>query len=145
MLGSNAGVSNPASEVAQLDREKLALERAKLDYEQVKVLFDYTKFHIGVYTTLITIIVTGLYYLRITQGVNFKPNLLFIYGSMVMFGIAGLSGGIIASTLPHHSSIKEFWKERIGPFRLRIMSGEFWTYCEHTAFWLGVVSAVLSL
>jgi len=64
-----------------------------------------------------------------------------LWGAIVLIGIAGLAGGIIASTLPHEDSLKHFWETPTGPFGCPLLRGEYWTYVEHTAFWIGIVLA----
>src|SRR4051794_11522956 len=65
------------------------------DYEKVKLLFDYTKYHIGIYTTLGTILI-GI--LGLHSGGNNEPKLQFcgsfIWVSIVFIAIAGVAGGI---------------------------------------------------
>jgi hypothetical protein len=106
------------------------------DYEKVKLLFDYTKYHIGIYITLGTILVGVL-------GLHDKTPLhfcgLFIWMSIGFIAIAGLAGGIIASTLPESDSLPRFFALRTGPWGLKLLSGRAWTMVEHTTFWVGLV------
>ena len=107
-----------------------------IEHEKVKLLFDYTKFHIGLYTTLGTIVV-GILNLKFaeTEKLKFRPSLL--WASVFLIALAGFAGGIVASTLPHCSTMDDFWKKRTGPFCSKLFTGEGWTYLELTAFWYG--------
>ena len=125
-----------------MSTESPAETGSKVGLEQVKLLFDYTKFHIGLYTGVITVLVAGLN-LRSTLRWPVEPTWLGI--SIIFIAVAGLAGGVIASSLPHFSTIGAFWDAEIGPFRSRLFRGETWTYIEHTAFWIGVISGLVAL
>ena len=107
------------------------------DFEQVKLLFEYTKFHLGVYTTLAAALI-ALVNTDFGKRINLPGE--FVWAAVIFIGLAGLAGGIVASTLPHVTTLSDFWSSKIGPFRLKILAGEGWTYIEHTAFWLAIVS-----
>lgn len=115
--------------------------------KKIELFFDYTKFHIGLYLTL-----TASYVTVATAKVGDQPLLIlappFLWFAVIAFMIAGLAGGVIASSVTQTQmcSVQEFLEEPTGlwnwkrtHFRARI-----WTYIEHTAFWLGILSAVLS-
>jgi hypothetical protein len=106
------------------------------EYDRVKLLFDYTKWHIGIYTTLGTLIVTVLGWGRLTL---YAP---LLWLSLLFVGLAGLSGGIIASTLPECGTLEEFFRSPTGFWGIPLLSGRTWTRIEHTAFWIGVFAAV---
>jgi hypothetical protein len=81
--------------------------------DQLKIIFDYTKFHIGMYTTLIAGII-GVF-----SNDSFKDHytgmLPYIRASIVLFVVAGMAGGLIASSIPHYATFAEFKKARLGP------------------------------
>jgi hypothetical protein len=110
------------------------------EYEQVKLLYDYTKFHIGIYVTLGTILIAALnaYVLK-----YWAPALWL---GIACIGVAGLAGGVIASTLPERTSLKDqtdgFFKKKTGFWGIEPWSGRAWTRIEHAAFWLGIVSGL---
>jgi len=109
-------------------------------YEKVKLLFDYTKFHIGLYTTLGSILV-ALFASGKAQFQFYTPAL---WVSIGFIALAGFAGGVIASTLPDCDSLEQFFKERIGPWGLEWFSGLNWTRIEHTAFWIGLFAGLTS-
>lgn len=118
------------------------------ELEKLKLLFDYTKFHIGLYTTVATIF-GGL--VAAGDKIPFKFSTTFLLASVVCICVAGMAGGTIASSIPGYSSYTDFWKERIAPFPFKPllfkngMKAEYWTYVEHLAFWLGVALALASI
>jgi hypothetical protein len=112
------------------------------DFEQVKLLFDYTKFHIGLYSALIAAMVTAL---NLRSKLNFSVNAEWALAAVLFIAVAGLAGGTIASSLPHFTSIKTFWTTRLGPYRLELFAGETWTYIEHSAFWAGVICGLVAV
>ena len=63
--------------------------------EQIKLLFDYTKFHIGLYTTLAGALVAAL-------GSSFAEDVIsWALGlGILLIALAGLCGGVVASSLP---------------------------------------------
>lgn len=124
--------------------DAMSNEEAKFEYEKVKTLFDYTKFHIGLYTTLGTLIVGVINIeLPVEAHLSFCPGLL--WAAVLFIVIAGLAGGIVASTLPEQRSLPVFFERRIGFwFWDEVWSGRTWTRIEHTAFWLALSFALLS-
>jgi hypothetical protein len=111
------------------------------DYEKVKLLFDYTKYHISVYTTLGTILM-GVLGLHNNITLTFCAPLLWV--SIGFIAVAGLAGGIIASTLPEKDSLNEFFCQRTGFWGVHVLSGRTWTRIEHTAFWAGLIAGLIS-
>jgi hypothetical protein len=73
------------------------IKEKDLEFERLKLLFDYTKFHIGLYTTVATIF-GGLIAASDTVPFTFYPQLLF--ASVICICIAGIAGGTIASSIP---------------------------------------------
>jgi hypothetical protein len=112
------------------------------EFERLKLLFDYTKFHIGLYTTVATIF-GGL--IAVSDKLPFKFHPMFLLASIIFICIAGAAGGTVASSIPGYSSYTTFWNATIGPFRIKKLKAEYWTYIEHTAFWIAVFLAVLSI
>jgi hypothetical protein len=118
---------------------------AEIQLEQVKLLFDYTKFHIGLYTT-----VTAAYIAVMASdyGKSFflVPNRGLVWSAVIMFLVAGLSGGIIASSCPHYPRFDTLMATRISPYTEgKGFTGRTWTYIEHTSFWIGIILAILSV
>lgn len=114
------------------------------DLEQLKLLFDYTKFHIGLYTSVATVF-GGAIAARQTAGFEFSSALLML--AITFICIAGLAGGIIASSLTRWRGYSAFWSKsnRIGPFNTHWMTVENWSFVEHTSFWLAIACAVAAI
>jgi len=112
----------------------------KGDYEKVKLLFDYTKFHIGIYTGLATTVIAA-YNLHV-----FEVWECPMWISVGLIALAGLAGGVVASTLPECNSLKQFFDRPTGFWGFRPFStpfsGRTWTRIEHTSFWLGLAFGV---
>jgi hypothetical protein len=107
----------------------------------LELLFDYTKFHIGVYLTLAAAYIT----LATSQlGARLNPN--FVWLALMFIIVAGFAGGVIASSLTQTKSVtvESFLKEHTGPWGTAWFTGKWWTYIEHTSFWIGIVCVVLS-
>jgi hypothetical protein len=103
---------------------------------QLARLYDYTKFHIGVYLLAAGAVVTlsGSETLSpAVQRVVNHPCLLML--TILAMAVAGLAGGIIASTCATAEKLSDVWKTPIGPWHFRWMSGAAWARLEHTAFW----------
>lgn len=125
--------------------EATALATAK--QKSLELLFDYTKFHIGLYLTL-----TVAYITAATAKVNDQSilslNSNYIWPAIIAFMVAGLAGGVIASSITQTAarSSEEFLNQAIGPWEWKLIhfQARIWTWIEHTAFWVGLGSAVLS-
>jgi hypothetical protein len=115
-------------------------KKAATDYEKVKTLFDYTKFHIGLYTTIGAILVAAIG----TKAIPFRP--LALWTCIILIGVAGFAGGVVASTLPGCNSLTQFLKDPVGPWDIKLFScsGQTWTRIEHTAFWLAIIVGLIS-
>lgn len=111
--------------------------------DQLKILFEYTKFHIGLYMTLVTALV-GVLGFTSPDGWQGDPwvfwGLVFTIACLV---VAGISGGVIAGNIPHSADFQTFESKKIGPWGLPCWPYAFWANLEHGAFWLGVVTAVV--
>ena len=113
--------------------------------EQLKHLFDYTKFHIGMYTTLVAGII-GVFSNDLLKKpyVEFLP---FITASVVLFLFAGMFGGLVASSIPYHKTFDEFMSSNLGPWgggKFRI-NARTCTHLEHTCFWFGSLISVVGM
>jgi hypothetical protein len=113
------------------------IEKDKFEYEKVKTLFDYTKFHIGVYISLGTILAAAL-----NSSSSYLPHRRFSVAIAIIFtAAAGLAGGTIATTLPECSSLDQFFEMKFAPLEMNSLSlsGRWWTRVEHTMFWIGIM------
>jgi len=111
--------------------------------EQVKLLFDYTKFHIGLYSTFASAVLALLAGAFADGWVICRTLLAW---SLLPIAVAGLAGGVIASSLPHMFGAKDIREETIGPLTFETMGKlKSWTYVEHVSFWLAFLMAAAAL
>lgn len=111
--------------------------------DRLKQLFDYTKFHIGMYTTLSAVIIGVFAHEELSAKYhNFLP---YIQISVGMFFIAGAAGGLVASSIPFYDSFKEFSESKLGPWNFKIIPAIICIHIEHTAFWLGCCVGIIGL
>jgi hypothetical protein len=114
-----------------------------MEFEKLKLLFDYTKFHIGVYITLGTALVAVL-------GAATKLDSVIVVhrpwltAATAFIATAGVAGGVLVSSMCDADGITTFWKTKLGPWSLEIMQARYWAYLEHTTFWLGLLCAFLA-
>jgi hypothetical protein len=75
------------------------------DMERLKMLFEYTKFHIGLYGTLVAALIAF-------AGSKFadpwQRSLPLVWVGIVAILVAGWAGGVIAGTLPQRMSFADF-------------------------------------
>jgi hypothetical protein len=109
--------------------------------DQLKLLSDYTLFHIGLYTTLITVLSSLVHFdLRLH---NTSWLLGCIAFTMACFLVAGASGGAIASNIPNYASFAEYDRAKLDVFGVPSFRYRTWAHIEHIAFWLGLVVSVV--
>lgn len=109
--------------------------------EQLKLLFAYTKFDIGLYTTVATMFAAAIAF----EPSIFKIHKGFLSLALVFVCLAGMAAGIIASRCAHFTSWSELWGAKIGPLRWRCLKGEYWVYVQHACFGIALVAAVLAV
>jgi hypothetical protein len=111
--------------------------------DQLKQLFDYTKFHIGLYTTLITAIIAV--FANDTLKRTYESYLPYIKVVIICFLVAGAAGGLVASSIPFFKDFATFSQARLGPWGSELVPSILCTHVEHTAFWIGIAVAVFGL
>lgn len=105
--------------------------------EQIDRLYDYTKFHIGMYTALITAVI-AIVGLGVDGPAHINCQMIpYLKITLFCFALAGIAGGVIASTISVNSDAL-LEDKRIGPLGLGLLKATGWTAMEHWAFWLGV-------
>ena len=106
------------------------------EFEKLKLLFDYTKLHIGFY-----IVIAGIFAGLISASARAPTNFLFpfsrgwLIAAVALIAVAGFAGGVLLSSMCHERSLAEFWTRRIRPFWFGWLPSEYWTYIEQVAFW----------
>lgn len=112
-------------------------------------LFDYTKFHIGIYLSaggglvaLIGLAAKAEEGQFLSKLVGSPPALAVAFVLMV---IAGMAGGVIASSCSECKTYEELWDRRQGPFGVALFLGRTWAKIEHGAFWLSALAFSYSM
>lgn len=109
-------------------------------------LYDYTKFHIGLYATLVTV---TLGVINLGEPVNISPLQEDLLGFVaLLFALAGGAGGIVCTNCIRFSSDAEvdrnercvFWGNRLPVITIQHIAN-----VEHALFWLGILVALYSL
>lgn len=120
--------------------------------KSLEMLYDYTKFHIGIYLTLTASYIT-VATVKVADAAGkqyqFLPaNQYLMTVAVLSFMLAGLAGGIIVSSITQRvgGSSNDFLETEIGPWNAKCirLRGRTWTYIEHTSFWVGLIAAVIS-
>jgi len=107
---------------------------------QLKLLFEYSKFQIGLYTAVATVLAAAVAF----DPAVFKLHRGLLALAMILMSLAGMAAGVIASRCAHFTSRRELWTTKIGPFRSSCLTGEYWTYLGDTCFGLALAAALLS-
>jgi hypothetical protein len=107
---------------------------------QLKLLFEYSKFQIGLYTAVATVFAAVV----ALDPAVFKLHRGLLILAVILMSLAGMAAGIIASRCAHFTSRRELWTTKIGPFRSSCLTGEHWTYVGDTCFGLALLAALLS-
>lgn len=107
------------------------------DDKRLERLFDYTKFHIGIYLSAGGALVTSLG--LAAQNESFVNRLvgspLALVLSLLTMAVAGLAGGVIASSATQARTFDDLWRQPQGPYKSKWFSGQTWACIEHLAFW----------
>lgn len=119
--------------------------------KSLEMLYDYTKFHIGVFLTLTTVCLAAAS-VKISDSHDTIPlsptNKCFLIIAAALFLVAGAAAGIIVSKIPEYDgggSGNDFLKTKIGPFCLKPFTGCVWSTIQHICFWLGILIAIASI
>ena len=105
--------------------------------EHLKLLMDYTIFHIGVYITLSGLMISLLGMKAFEKRAQVMR--CYIVSALACFMIAGMFGGVIAGNIPYFSNFDAFTGAWIGPwFATHVLPASLCMKAEHTAFWVGV-------
>lgn len=110
------------------------LDTAAVESDKIRMLLDYTIFHIGVYISLGTILTT----LCSANAIHLSFSKKLLVPAIGLIGLAGLAGGVVASSLPEADTLSGFLKSPAGFWDLNILTGRIWTRVEHSSFWFGL-------
>jgi hypothetical protein len=115
--------------------------------KNLEFLYDYTKFHIGTYTTLATLYI-GIANAKFS-GFCVLLNHFFYTVAVLALLVAGMAGGTIVSSITQSKALdsETFLKEYVGPWAPSwlLFRAIVWTRVEHISFWIAVAAAILSI
>jgi hypothetical protein len=122
------------------DQEDKRLER----------LYDYTKFHIGIYLSAASGLAALIGSLANNKGGEF---LVALVGSPALLGLAllfmvlaGACGGVVATSVTESKTFEAFWSNPQGPSWWRTgPSGSRWVAAEHLFFWVSLTCLLLAV
>lgn len=112
-----------------------------MEDKQLNNLFDYTKFHIGLYTTLVSGLFAIIAYAASDPVLKVSLPLWRIRIVAVLILLAGAAAGAIASNIPEHSTFESFRTNKLKLFVWEIAHYDLLVHIEHAAFWLAIVLA----
>jgi sulfite exporter TauE/SafE len=104
--------------------------------EQLKLLLEYTKFHIGLYSTIAGVLVAAL---ATKHAESWKVRRWAVAAAVAAIVVAGLAGGVVAASIVSMTDVADFWNKPIGPYASELLTVRGWTYVEHSAFWIAVL------
>ncbi|MCD6012706.1 MAG: hypothetical protein K0Q79_2568 [Flavipsychrobacter sp.] len=102
---------------------------------QMQNLMAYTVFHIGVYISILGVILGA----QIADSINYS----FFKVPFAFLLIAGLCGGVIASNIPETDDFDTFKEKKIGPWGMELFKYRVWATVEHVTFWFAVLYIAL--
>lgn len=125
-----------------------SFQETKMDEDRrLDKLYDYTKWHIGIYLSATGALTAGLSYLARHSNpgspipLGEHPWLLVV--SILSMLSAGMCGGIVASSCTESRNYDELWNGMQGPYNWKLCSGRIWARLEHGFFWTSVLSLIL--
>jgi hypothetical protein len=114
-----------------------------LEDKQLERLYDYTKFHIGIYLSA----AGGLaaFVGAAAEGKEKPTYLATLIGSpsalvlsFALMVLAGIAGAVVATSTIESTSYKDFLKNKHGAYGVEPFCGKTWVTLEHAFFWLSL-------
>jgi hypothetical protein len=120
-------------------RTRRPTEEQMVGLEKLKLLMTYTVFHIGLYTTLGAVLVAAL-----ADGKG-QPMSIELLTTLGLFVLAGICGGLVGSHIPHFDDFDTFYRQKIGPWGLKLIPAWLCMGLEHIFFWFGIAATLIGL
>ena len=112
-------------------------------------LLEYTKFHIGIYLSIGGGLVTLISVASVPEQGKFLDGLIGAHWALAValafMAVAGLAGGIVASSCAQFETFTKVWNRKLGPHKLQLFTGETWAFIEHSAFWASIFALVYAV
>lgn len=117
--------------------------------KRLERLYDYTKFHIGIYLSA----AAGLATLLGSKDTGWIISTLIgnqylLYFAFFLMVLAGMCGGIVATSITQCQTFNEFWSEKEhAPSTLKRWraKGHSWVAREHGFFWASLIVLTASI
>ena len=119
--------------------------------KRLERLYDYTKFHIGIYLSaasgLAALIASIANDKAGTLLVDLVGSPLFLGMALLFMVLAGAAGGVVATSVTESRSFDEFWGQPQGPAWCKWPrpDGRKWVAVEHIFFWLSLLCLLIAL
>jgi hypothetical protein len=127
-------------------RRRIEAKSSESSDKQLDRLYDYTKFHIGIYLSA-----AGGIAALFGAAKGFEPLQAFIGNEDALFisldfmVFAGMAGGIVASSTIECKTFEQFWSEPQGPYTFRFLRGQTWAAIEHFCFWVSLLFLAIAV
>ncbi len=112
-------------------------------------LYDYTKFHIGIYLSAASGLATLLGSKEAGWVIStIIGNQYLLYLAFFLMVLAGMCGAIVATSITECQTFNEFWKEKEhAPTTLKCLkgTGQCWVAREHAFFWASLLVLAASI
>ncbi len=115
------------------------------DDKQLERVYDYAKFHIGLYTVVLGGVVGLTFTDAMKKAVPVGAAFAVLTVVTFCFAGAGFCGGVVASSVHEFTSYRTFMETPIGPEGRIKQRPDVWLRREHRAFWTGVGVLILAL
>lgn len=134
------GATITVDEMAKLAESEVKQE----SLEKVKFLYDYSKFHAGLYSAIVVVLIAGLTSNTSILNTNatLNRNVLFAIG---LYVIAGFISGLVLSNLVHYTEVETFRSARLWIWRLQTFRYSYWVAIQYVCFWVASILIVGSL
>lgn len=120
-----------------------------MEDKRLERLYDYTKWHLGIYLSVAGALTAAAGYLaeatkagQLAPYVD-KPKLLLV--AVALMFAAGACGGVVASSCTECATYEDLWNGKQGPFGTRLLKGRHWAALEHLCFWLSTALAAIAV
>lgn len=135
------GAATTVDEMAKLAESEVKQE----SLEKVKLLYDYSKFHAGLYSAIVVVLIAGL--TSKTSTITATPGLARnVYIAIVLYAFAGFISGLVLSNLVHYTEIETFRSARLCIiWRLQTFRYRYWVAIQYVCFWAASILIVGSL
>lgn len=134
------GATITVDEMAKLAESEVKQE----SLEKVKFLYDYSKFHAGLYSAIVVVLIAGLTSNTsiLKANATLNRNVLFAIG---LYAIAGFISGLVLSNLVHYTEVETFRSARLWIWRLQTFRYSYWVAIQYVCFWVASILIVGSL